>query len=179
MKIARELFLVIISLVVVLYLYMVWMSTIQLPDFNNFENRYIANSFKICRQKFRPTSFLRAVIANITSGGYSQGGSTIDQQVVKNALLSREKTVTRKLKEIILSLKLDRELSKDVILQIYLNESPYGGTIYGVEEASHIFLVNMQNVTLTEAHTLQLYHNLQHTTHHTESMLIYLRKERT
>lgn len=196
MKIARELFLVIISLVVVFVsILMVWMSTIQLPDFNNFENRYIANSTKIYDRTgkivlynihdnikrtevplsemslfiqqatisiedahfyehygFRPTSFLRAVIANITSGGYSQGGSTIDQQVVKNALLSREKTVTRKLKEIILSLKLDRELSKDVILQIYLNESPYGGTIYGVEEASLTYFgKHAKDVTLTEA----------------------------
>jgi 1A family penicillin-binding protein len=101
---------------------------------------------------FRPTSFIRAVIANITSGGYSQGGSTIDQQVVKNALLTREKTVTRKLKEIILSIKLDRELPKDIILQIYLNESPYGGTIYGVEEASlTYFNKHAKDITLTEA----------------------------
>ena len=76
------------------------------------------------------------MLANTLSGGYVQGGSTIDQQVVKNALLTREKTISRKLKEIILSIKLDRELPKDIILQIYLNESPYGGTIYGVEEAS-------------------------------------------
>jgi membrane peptidoglycan carboxypeptidase len=101
---------------------------------------------------FRPTSFIRAAVANLTSGGFSQGGSTITQQVVKNALLSREKTVTRKLKEIILSLKLDNQLPKDSILQIYLNESPYGGTIYGVEEASLAYFgKHAKEVTLTEA----------------------------
>ncbi|MFA6608555.1 MAG: transglycosylase domain-containing protein [Candidatus Paceibacterota bacterium] len=101
---------------------------------------------------FRPTSFVRAVLANLTSGGFAQGGSTIDQQVVKNALLTREKTITRKLKEIILSLKLDREVPKDTILQIYLNESPYGGNLYGVEEASmSYFNKHAKDVTLTEA----------------------------
>lgn len=101
---------------------------------------------------FRPTSFIRAMLANLVSGGYSQGGSTIDQQVVKNALLTREKTITRKLKEIILSIKLDREVPKDTILQIYLNESPYGGTLYGVEEASmSYFNKHAKDVTLTEA----------------------------
>ena len=101
---------------------------------------------------FRPTSFIRAMFVNLISGGYSQGGSTIDQQVVKNALLTREKTITRKLKEIILSIKLDREVPKDTILQIYLNESPYGGTLYGVEEASmSYFDKHAKDVTLTEA----------------------------
>lgn len=192
----KELLLLGLSLSVVLFaLFIVWISTIQLPDFNNFENRYIANSTKIYDRTgkivlynihdnikrtevplsemsifiqqatiaiedahfyehfgFRPTSFMRAALANVISGGYSQGGSTLDQQVVKNALLTREKTITRKLKEIILSIKLDKELPKDTILQIYLNESPYGGTIYGVEEASlTYFNKHAKDITLTEA----------------------------
>jgi penicillin-binding protein 1C len=192
----REFLLISLSLGVVLFaLLIVWISTIQLPDFNNFENRYVANSTKIYDRTgkivlynihdnikrtevplsemslfiqqatisiedahfyehfgFRPTSFIRAALANVTSGGFSQGGSTLDQQVVKNALLTREKTVTRKLKEIILSIKLDREVPKDTILQIYLNESPYGGTIYGVEEASlTYFQKHAKDVSLTEA----------------------------
>ena len=101
---------------------------------------------------FRPTSFVRAALANLTSGGYSQGGSTIDQQVVKNALLTREKTISRKLKEILLSIKLDMQLPKKTILGIYLNESPYGGTIYGVEEASlTYFNKKAKDVSITEA----------------------------
>ncbi|MCF7843968.1 penicillin-binding protein [Candidatus Gracilibacteria bacterium] len=192
----QELFLILFSFGVLFFaLLAVWLSTIQLPDFNNFENRYIANSTKIYDRTgkvvlynihdnikrteiplsemspyvqkatisiedahfyehygFRPTSFVRAALANITSGGYSQGGSTINQQVVKNALLSREKTITRKIKEIILSIKLDREVPKDTILQIYLNESPYGGTIYGVEEASlSYFNKHAKDLTLNEA----------------------------
>lgn len=87
----------------------------------------------------RVTSILRAVFVNLTSGGYTQGASTITQQVVKNALLTREKTISRKIKEWIMAIKLDHQLSKDAILNIYLNESPYGGSIYGVEEASQAY----------------------------------------
>ena len=81
----------------------------------------------------------RAAWSNLVSGGSGQGGSTITQQVIKNSVLARDKTLTRKIKEAILSLKLERVLSKDEILGIYLNESPYGGTIYGVEEASQAY----------------------------------------
>ena len=88
---------------------------------------------------FRPLSFMRAAYINITTGGYTQGGSTITQQVVKNSLLTRQKSISRKLKEIILAIKLDKTLSKDSILEIYLNENPYGGTIYGVQEAAESY----------------------------------------
>ncbi len=87
----------------------------------------------------RPLAILRAFIANIFSFGISQGGSTITQQVVKNTLLTGDKTPTRKLKEIILALKLEQKYSKDEILALYLNESPWGGSMYGVEEASQSF----------------------------------------
>lgn len=86
-----------------------------------------------------PTSIFRAVIANFLSGNYGQGASTITQQVIKNSLLTTDKTVTRKIKEWILAIKLTRIMSKDQILETYLNESPYGGTIYGVEQASQSF----------------------------------------
>ncbi len=100
----------------------------------------------------RITSIIRAVLVNLTSVGYSQGGSTITQQVVKNSLLTQEKTVTRKIKEWILSLKLERVLSKEEILTLYLNEAPYGGTMYGIEEASRTFFnKNAVNLTLAES----------------------------
>lgn len=86
-----------------------------------------------------PTSIVRAIIANFISGNYSQGASTITQQVIKNSLLTTDKTVARKIKEWILAIKLTRVMSKDKILESYLNESPYGGTIYGVEQASQTF----------------------------------------
>lgn len=98
------------------------------------------------------SSIIRAVFANIISGGYSQGGSTITQQVVKNTLLTGDKTISRKLKEWVLAIKLDNTLSKDVILTSYLNENPYGGNIYGVEEASkQFFNKKAKDVTLAEA----------------------------
>lgn len=65
------------------------------------------------------------------------GGSTLTQQLVKNALLSPERTVTRKIKEFILAVQLERRYSKDEILQIYLNEIPYGGTAWGSEAAAN------------------------------------------
>ncbi len=101
---------------------------------------------------FRPLSFMRAILVNISTGAYTQGGSTITQQVVKNALLTTKKTPTRKLKEIILALRLEQVLTKEEILGHYLNESPYGGTIYGVEEASRAFFgKSAADVTLAEA----------------------------
>jgi len=87
----------------------------------------------------RITSFIRAMYVNLVSGSFSQGGSTITQQVVKNTLLNPKKTITRKIKEWVLAIKLERVLTKDEILAIYLNDAPYGGTIYGVQEASQSF----------------------------------------
>lgn len=72
-------------------------------------------------------------------GGDVQGGSTITQQVIKNTLLTREKRISRKFKEWALALKLEQKLTKDEILSLYLNEVPYGGTIYGIEQASQVF----------------------------------------
>ncbi|KKU10418.1 MAG: Penicillin-binding protein, 1A family [Candidatus Woesebacteria bacterium GW2011_GWB1_45_5] len=77
----------------------------------------------------------RAFFKNLETGKL-QGGSTITQQLVKNALLSPEKTVIRKIKEVILSVEVEATYSKDQILEMYLNEVSYGGTAYGIEEAS-------------------------------------------
>jgi len=85
------------------------------------------------------SSYLRALWADIISLSFSQGGSTITQQVVKNTVLTGDKTPTRKLKELVLSVKLDQTMSKDEIFNIYLNEISYGGNLYGVEEASEAF----------------------------------------
>ena len=87
----------------------------------------------------KPTAILRAFIINLTSGATVQGGSTITQQLVKNTLLTQDRTISRKIKELVLSLKLEKVKTKDEILTLYLNENPYGGSIYGVEEASQTF----------------------------------------
>ncbi|MDP1625364.1 MAG: transglycosylase domain-containing protein [bacterium] len=100
----------------------------------------------------RPMAFLRAVIVNIKDGGFSQGGSTITQQVVKNTLLTADKSPSRKIKEWVLAVKLEKLISKERILEIYLNENPYGGNIYGVQEASRQFFgKTAKDVTLAEA----------------------------
>lgn len=100
----------------------------------------------------RLTSIFRAILANLMPGGYTQGGSTITQQVVKNSILTTDQTIARKLKEWILAVKLERVFSKDKILELYLNESPYGGSTYGVEEASQkYFGKHAREVTLAEA----------------------------
>jgi len=102
----------------------------------------------------RPLAILRAAIVNFQGGNLlgGQGGSTITQQVIKNSILVQEKTLSRKIKEMILAFRLEQVLTKDEILWHYLNESPYGGTIYGVEEASMSFFgKNASDVTLAEA----------------------------
>ncbi len=82
----------------------------------------------------------------------SQGGSTITQQFVKNAFLTKEKSITRKIKEIILTFKVERHFSKEEILSFYLNEIPYGGSTYGVEAACENFYgKKADEVTLAEA----------------------------
>lgn len=98
------------------------------------------------------SSIIRAMIVNILTREYTQGGSTITQQVIKNSLLTTDKTISRKLKEWILALKLERSADKDFILNLYLNQTPYGGNVYGVEEASRAFFSkSATDVTLSEA----------------------------
>ncbi len=78
----------------------------------------------------------RAVVANLRSGDKTQGGSTLTQQLVKNLLLSPEKSYVRKIKEIVLSWRLERELTKREILQLYVNFVFLGSGNYGVEAAA-------------------------------------------
>jgi len=98
-----------------------------------------------------PMGIIRATTNNL-SKGTTQGGSTITQQLVKNTLLSPEKTYTRKIKEFILSLLTEHKYSKDQILEMYLNQIGYGGTAYGIEEASHeYFGKSAKDLSLSES----------------------------
>ncbi|NTV44289.1 MAG: PBP1A family penicillin-binding protein [Candidatus Yonathbacteria bacterium] len=100
----------------------------------------------------RPVAFIRAALVNMVTMNFSQGGSTITQQVIKNTMLTREKTISRKVREWILALRLERLMNKEQILTLYLNESPYGGNIYGVQEAAKEFFgKNASDVSLAEA----------------------------
>jgi penicillin-binding protein 1C len=81
-----------------------------------------------------------------------QGGSTITQQFVKNALLSPQRSFTRKVKELILSIEIEAMYSKDDILTMYLNEIPYGSNAYGIEAASNMYFnKSAKDLTLTES----------------------------
>ncbi len=116
-------------------------ATVAIEDNEFYEHRGV-----------KPLAILRALIVNIMAGGARQGGSTITQQLVKNAILTKDKTIARKFKEAVLAVKMERQLSKDEILTLYLNEAPYGGNIYGIEEAAlNFFNKHADAVTLAEA----------------------------
>ena len=82
---------------------------------------------------------VRSLLADITTMSFSQGGSTLTQQVVKNTILSGQKSIIRKAQEWILAIKFEQKYSKDQILEFYFNVTPYGGTLYGAEVASRAF----------------------------------------
>jgi penicillin-binding protein 1A len=95
---------------------------------------------------------LRAIWVNLRSNSSRQGASTITQQVVKNVLLTQDRTYERKFKEVILSRRIEQELSKDEILELYLNHIYFGHGRYGVEEASrYYFGKGVHDITLGEA----------------------------
>ncbi len=81
-----------------------------------------------------------AMLHDVEKRRFSRGGSTITQQMIKNVFLSREKTVTRKLREYVLAIKAEEILTKHRILEIYLNEVEWGDNIYGIEAASRYYL---------------------------------------
>lgn len=124
----------------------------QIPDVMKEATIAIEDTEFYSHKGIRIQAIIRAVLANLTSQGYSQGGSTITQQVVKNTLLTSEKRLARKIKEWILAVKIERVKSKDEILTLYLNEIPYGGALYGVEQASQTFFgKSATDITLPEA----------------------------
>lgn len=96
-------------------------------------------------------AMFRTAVTNVFFGRHA-GGSTLTQQFVKNALLTSEKTYTRKIKELILAYRIEKRFSKDQVLQMYLNEIPYGSNTYGVEAASQrYFGKSVSQVNLAEA----------------------------
>ncbi len=100
---------------------------------------------------FSVWAMVRTVITNVIYNR-SAGGSTLTQQFIKNAVLSNEKTITRKIKELIMAYQLEKKFSKDEILQMYLNEIPYGSNAYGVEAASQkYFGKSVRDLNLAEA----------------------------
>lgn len=114
----------------------IWVSLEELPS-------HVSQAFIVSEDdQFRNhrgvdlEAIARAAVSNYRAGGTVQGGSTITQQVVKNVLLSSERSYTRKAKEAILAMRLEEQLSKDQILELYLNLIPLGSGTYGVEAAA-------------------------------------------
>ena len=85
------------------------------------------------------TGIARSFLTDLFTLSFAQGGSTITQQVVKNTILSGQKSIIRKVQEWILAYKFEQKYTKDQILEFYFNVTPYGGTLYGAEVASRAF----------------------------------------
>ncbi len=97
-------------------------------------------------------SIFRALLKNLSKGSFSQGASTITQQLVKNTHLSNEKNIKRKINEVLLSLQVEKSFSKEEILQMYLNTIYFGGNCYGIESASNAYFgKSASQLTLSES----------------------------
>jgi penicillin-binding protein 1A len=124
----------------------------ELPD-------YVPNAFVAIEDRrfyshhgIDPRGIARAVVADVLHRGVSEGGSTITQQLAKNLFLTQERTVTRKLQEIVLALWLEHKYTKPQILELYLNRVYFGSGAYGVEAAAQrYFAKSARQLTLPEA----------------------------
>ncbi|MBI3685341.1 PBP1A family penicillin-binding protein [Candidatus Azambacteria bacterium] len=119
-------------------------ATIVAEDFNFYTHSGI--DFK---------SIVRAFLVDVTRWDFAQGGSTITQQLVKNTFLTSERTLTRKIKEALLAIKIEKSYTKEEIFAFYLNQIPYGSNAYGVESAAQTFFEKgVSDLTLNEAAAL-------------------------
>ncbi len=127
----------------------------QIPDYVKKATIAIEDQNFYNHSAFDWKAIIRSLANNILRGGIVQGGSTITQQLAKNAFLTSEKTLTRKTKEAILSYWIERYYSKDKILELYLNQIGYGAGSYGIEAASQTYFgKSAKDLTLLEAATL-------------------------
>lgn len=132
----------------------IWVPFEQIPE--NLVTATIAVEDKEFYQHhgFSLKGMVKAAIYNFKNNGEKKlrGGSTITQQLVKNVFLTNEKSVTRKIKEMLLSIMLELKLSKEEILERYFNQVPYGGNVYGAAEASwRYFGKKLEEINLAEA----------------------------
>jgi penicillin-binding protein 1A len=124
----------------------------QIPA--HVQNAFVATEDRRFRKHvgFDPIGIARASYENYVKGGIRQGASTITQQVARMLMLTQERTVARKIKELILSVRVERELTKDQILYIYLNHVYLGHGAYGVQAAAeNYFGKDVQHLTVAEA----------------------------
>lgn len=115
--------------------------TIAIEDKNFYQNK-----------GFSITGYIRGLLIDPILRRRVSGGSTITQQLVKNVLLTSERTLPRKVKELMLAIQVDSKYSKEQILEMYLNDVPYGGTAIGVQAASQIYFnKDVKDLNLTES----------------------------
>lgn len=106
-------------------------------------------------QGFDLPGIIKAVLNDLFGIGKRRGGSTITQQFVKNAFLTSERTYSRKIKELILAVRLERAFDKDKILELYLNRIPYGNNAHGIQKAAKVYFgKDAKNLTLSESAVL-------------------------
>lgn len=123
----------------------------EIPDFVKQATIAIEDKDFYKHHGFSINGIIRAIYKTVFQRKV-QGGSTLTQQLVKNALLSPERTLRRKIREFILATIVETIYSKDKILEMYLNQIPYGSTAYGIEAASELYFgKNAKDLTLAEA----------------------------
>lgn len=127
----------------------------QIPDFVKEATIAIEDQGFYTHAALDWRAIVRALFTNIIHGKIVEGGSTITQQLAKKAFLTDEQTITRKLKELILSYQIEKNYSKDEILNLYLNQIPYGANAYGIEAAAQTyFSKSAKDLNLAEAAAL-------------------------
>ncbi|MEA3449436.1 MAG: penicillin-binding protein [Patescibacteria group bacterium] len=126
----------------------------DIPDFVEWATIAIEDKNFYSHKGISLLAILRTAVTNVIRGERA-GASTLTQQLVKNAVLTTEKTYTRKIKEALIAYKMEQRFEKDEILQMYFNEIPYGSTAYGVEAASQrYFGKSVTDINLAEAAVL-------------------------
>lgn len=124
----------------------------EIPDYAKKATLAVEDQNFYEHPAFEWRAAVRAFIVNILKGRVVQGGSTITQQLARNAFLTPEKTISRKIKELILAYWIEERYSKDEILNLYLNQIPYGANAYGVEAASQTYFGKpVKDIALAEA----------------------------
>lgn len=123
----------------------------QIPDYLKRATISVEDKDFYKHSGFDPLAFFR-IFKNLLLYRRLIGGSTLTQQLVKNVLLTNERTVSRKIREFVLALRIEKKFTKDEILQMYLNEAPYGGTAWGVSAAAQMYFGKaVADLNLTES----------------------------
>lgn len=128
----------------------------DIPEYAKWATISIEDRNFYTHKGFSLTGIVKAmcheVVGNLGGLCPQRGGSTITQQFVKNAILTDERSITRKMRELILAYQIERKYSKDQILKLYFNEIPYGSSAYGIEAASQTYFnTSAKDLTVAEA----------------------------